>query len=113
MYDITAKCTNDADFILSFLVTDENDDTQDISDYEFEFVLNDKDGVGLWDENTTGVSVTKDLDESIVSIIILESALRGLDCGIYRIACRAVGGEDHTIQLFKGRLVVEEGEFNQ
>jgi hypothetical protein len=112
MYEITARCTNDEDLELIFALADANDDLIDITDHTFEFNLNDNDGIGVLNEDSTGVTVTKDLAESTVSIIVLESALNGLDCGNYRIACRYVDGDDRTKQLFKGTLILEEGEFN-
>jgi hypothetical protein len=112
MYEITARCTNDEDLELIFALADANDDLIDITDHTFEFNLNDNDGIGVLNEDSTGVTVTKDLAESTVSIIVLESALNGLDCGNYRIACRSVDGDDRTKQLFKGTLILEEGEFN-
>jgi hypothetical protein len=112
MYEITARCTNDEDLELVFVLADENDDLIDITDFVFEFTLNDKDGIGVLNESSTGVSVTKDLAESSITIVVLESALNGLDCGNYRIACRYVDGDARTKQLFTGRLTLEEGEFN-
>jgi hypothetical protein len=112
MYDITARCTNDEDFEMVFVIVDESDDPRDITDFTFDFALNDKDGIGVLNEDSTGVTVTKDIAESSVTILILESALNGLDCGSYRIACRYVDGDDRTKQLFKGTLTLEEGEFN-
>jgi hypothetical protein len=113
MYDITARCTNDEDFEMVFVIVDDDDELRDITDFTFEFTLNDKDSnYGRLDQDSTGVTVTKDLDESSVTILILESALNGLECGNYRIACRYVDGDDRTKQLFKGTLALEEGEFN-
>jgi hypothetical protein len=112
MYEITARCTNDEDLELVFALADENNDLIDITDHEFEFNLNDNDGIGVLNESSTGVTVTKDLAESSITILILESALNGLDCGNYRIACRYVDGDDRTKQLFKGTLILEEGEFS-
>jgi hypothetical protein len=112
MYEITARCTNDEDFEMVFVIVDEEDDLRDITDFTFEFTLNDKDSYGVLDQDSTGVTVTKDLAESSVTILILESALNGLECGNYRIACRYVDDDDRTKQLFKGTLTLEEGEFN-
>jgi hypothetical protein len=112
MYDITARCTNDEDFEMVFVIVDEDDELQDITDYTFDFTLNDKDGMRVLNEDSTGVSVTKDLGESSVTIVILESTLNGMEPGNYRIACRYVDDDDRTKQLFKGTLALEEGEFN-
>jgi hypothetical protein len=75
-------------------------------------VVNDKHGVMVLNEDSTGVSVTEDLDESSVTILILESAIRAMEPGSYRIACRYVDADARTKQLFKGTLTLEEGEFN-
>jgi hypothetical protein len=111
MYDIVRHCTNAEDFNLVFTIDDSEGDAQDITDFEFEFVINDAYGVGLYDEDSDGVTVTKDLDENTVTITVLESVLSGMDPGSYRMACRYVDAEDRTKQLFVGTLTLHEGEF--
>jgi hypothetical protein len=111
MYEIVRHCTNAQDFNLVFTIDDEEGDAQDITDFTFEFTLNDAYGVGLYNEDSDGVTVTKDLDENTVTVTVLERVLSGMDPGSYRMACRYVDDEDRTKQVFVGTLMVHEGEF--
>lgn len=111
MYEVTFHCTNAEDFVRVFTIDDENGDARDITDYTFQFNLNGAYGAELYNEDSDGVTVTKDLDENTVTITVLERVLSGMDPGSYRIACRFVDADDRTKQVFTGTLMLHEGEF--